>query len=98
MLLMLSLACTYTAEDYWKDLAEVHCRCSRDEQEWRDCRTELLEVYQDLPYWADCHDDPSPIAREDVKAWAKDTTESCRDADEALPEPSDPFWFESCEG
>jgi hypothetical protein len=98
MLLLLSLACTYTAEDYWKDLAEVHCRCSRDAEEWRDCRAELMDVYEDLPYWEACHDDPAPLGRTEVRAWAKDATENCREPDEPLDEPADPLWFESCEG
>ena len=97
MLLLLSLACTYTAEDYWTDLAEVHCKCSREDEQWRDCRTEWMEVYESSSYWDACYDDPAPVDRTEVKEWVRDTTESCREADEAPPEPADPFWFESCQ-
>lgn len=98
MLILLSVACTYTAEAYWKDLAEAHCKCEREEEAWRDCRKEWMAVYEGQPYYEACYDDPAPVERSEVRDWVRETTENCRSTDEELPEPADPFWFEDCQG
>lgn len=96
MLLWMLLACGYSVEDWWKDLAQAHCDCTEPDNT-RACTQELMGVYEGSPDWARCYDEAAPVDREDVRVWVKEYTETCQPPALAAPQPADPNWTTECE-
>ncbi|MCB9764666.1 MAG: hypothetical protein H6739_33130 [Alphaproteobacteria bacterium] len=96
-LILLLLGCAYTVEDWWTDLARAHCDCEYDDLKRRDCVDDWMADVEASADWAACHDELAPVAREDVRAWTSDYTETCRPPASPSPQPEDPNWAEACE-
>jgi hypothetical protein len=91
MILYLLLACTYTVDNYWTDLAQAHCQCSQ-EGDVANCVNEWEVRYENSEAWASCQNEPSPITRQ----WAKDYTNQCRLPDTPVLYPDNPDWSSEC--
>lgn len=96
MLLLLTLACAYSVEDWWTDLAQAHCQCEYPDLKRADCVDEQMAFYAESAEYAACADEPAPVAREDVRLWVHDYTESCRTPYQPAPQPEDPSWAADC--
>lgn len=95
MILYLLLACTYTVDNYWTDLAQAHCQCSQ-EGDVANCVDEWEVRYENSEAWASCQNEPSPISRSDTRQWAKDYTNQCRLPDTPVLYPDNPDWSSEC--
>lgn len=96
MLLLLALACGYSVQDWWKDLAQAHCQCEYGDIKRSECVDEQMAIYAETPEYAACADEAAPVTRDEVKTWVDNYTSDCRTPYEPAPQPEDPNWAASC--
>ncbi len=93
--LVLAGGCAYSVEDWLTDVAETTCACTvPNEQD--ACVEDELAALESASWWEACRDEPAPVDRADVRAWARDYEAACDRPYPGPPEPDDPDWYASC--
>lgn len=95
LLLPLMLAGCYTLENYWEDVAEVHCHCL--EPSGKDaCVEEHMAALEDEGLIEACGQEEPPASWREVLKWRQEYTAAC-DLSEATPPGAESAIPETCD-